>query len=364
MARLGKVAVRCGIVVATLLALEGACNLGLFAYDAAFHSRRPFAEREHTRYDREIGWVAIPDGEWKDLYGKGRTLTTNARGFRGRAEVAVAAPAGKVRVVCLGDSFTLGYGVGDDDVWTSALARLDPRLEVLNLGQGGYGVDQFLLWFRRAAAELDFDLAVCAFIPEDFKRMCHDMFVVYGKPWLRLEPEGLVTENVPVPMRGYRFPWLAHNRALVNRLGAVDLVARLSGGRTRANADKTRRLDDAEAARVADAIFAELERAAEARGAALVLVHLPALDERQPDRVAQLGGWPRAACERSGARFVDLAPAFDALSKEELAELFLGEDEVDFPSAAGHYSELGNEFVARALLAELAHEIDAAAARR
>lgn len=43
-------------------------------------------ERQHTRYDEELGWINIPGTRIEDLYGAGRTLTINKQGFRARRE--------------------------------------------------------------------------------------------------------------------------------------------------------------------------------------------------------------------------------------------------------------------------------------
>ncbi len=124
-------------VILGLAAFEGLCSLGLLSWDLVFRSKRPVAERVHTDYDEELGWVNRPSVQIKDLYGPGRTLTINAQGFRATRDYPVEVPEGKVRILASGDSFTLGYGVGDADTWCAALERTDPRLEIVNMGQGG-----------------------------------------------------------------------------------------------------------------------------------------------------------------------------------------------------------------------------------
>jgi len=358
---------RLALALLALCAFEGLCSLGLLAYDAAFHSRRPLAERSHTRYDAGLGWVAIESASFPDLYGPGRSMHTNARGFRGRAEVAERVPPDKVRVVFAGDSFTLGYGVDDEDAWPRVIERIDPRVEALNLGQGGYGIDQAWLWYRRTAEGLEHDVLVFAFIAEDFERMRESTFMAYGKPYLELEGGALVERNVPVPKAGYRFPWLAHNRALFNRLGSVALVRRMLGETSRRRqAQDEPALDEPAARAVAEAVFDALAAGARTSGRSLALVHLPSVDPHLAGRVLPLAGWAAAACRGAGERgmrFIDLAPRLEMLPREERSGLFLDESQVDFPDAAGHYSERGNEWIARALLEELAPEIDAAAAR-
>ncbi|MGH2570030.1 MAG: hypothetical protein ACRDGR_02310 [bacterium] len=129
-------------VILGLLLIEGASRVALFAIDR----RGELTERKHTTYDDELGWVNVPSTTVKDLYGPGRSLTINAQAFRGKREYEKTPPPGVTRLLCSGDSFTLGWGVDDDDTWCARLERENPELEVVNMGQGGYGIDQAYLW--------------------------------------------------------------------------------------------------------------------------------------------------------------------------------------------------------------------------
>jgi hypothetical protein len=101
--------------VVALALLEGLISLCLLLWGLAFEAPQALAERVHTRYDAELGWVNVPGLSLRDFYGLGKNLTINDQGFRGRRSVAMRVPAEKLRIVCSGDSFTLGYGVGDDE---------------------------------------------------------------------------------------------------------------------------------------------------------------------------------------------------------------------------------------------------------
>lgn len=81
-------------------------------------------------------------------------LTTNAEGLRGPERTATATGA----VWCLGDSFTMGFGVEDGEDFPALLraeaARRRPEapVEVLNAGVGAIGSGA---WLRRLEAEID-----------------------------------------------------------------------------------------------------------------------------------------------------------------------------------------------------------------
>src|SRR5262249_22686948 len=147
---------------------------------AAFHQLASNAERVHTQYDPELGWVNVPNVFIPSLYGPGVSLRTNAQGFRNDEPVASSIPPGRVRIVCSGDSFTLGYGVSNAQAWCNRLATIDRRIEAINMGQGGYGADQAYLWYRRDGLKIDQDVQIFAFITDDFARMRRPVFLGYA----------------------------------------------------------------------------------------------------------------------------------------------------------------------------------------
>jgi hypothetical protein len=75
-------------------------------------------------------------GRWRFVY------TTNAQRYRGR--LVPATPDGQESfVVVLGDSYTFGAGVDDEEVYAAVLQRaLGNSYRVLNLGIGGWGLTQ------------------------------------------------------------------------------------------------------------------------------------------------------------------------------------------------------------------------------
>ena len=77
-------------------------------------------------------------------------FTTNAMGFRDVLRAPGPPPAGTVRVAVVGDSFTAGVGVADDEQFTRLLERGlaqlgGPPVEVWNLGVPHFGSQQSML---------------------------------------------------------------------------------------------------------------------------------------------------------------------------------------------------------------------------
>ncbi len=95
-----------------------------------------------------------------------RTLRTNALGLRGPE--LEEKEAGAVRVLALGDSFTLGLQVDEDATWSALLgtrlgAALDKRVEVLNAGMVGYGTRQATHRLSELAETTEADAAILLF---------------------------------------------------------------------------------------------------------------------------------------------------------------------------------------------------------
>jgi len=89
---------------------------------------------------------------------------TNSDGFRGK-EFRIPKPSNTFRIVFLGDSFTFGEGVKDDDIFTEKLAHLlnenrtikATHFESLNFGVGGYNTEQSLFLLKNYALKTDPD---------------------------------------------------------------------------------------------------------------------------------------------------------------------------------------------------------------
>src|SRR5439155_297621 len=100
------------------------------------------------------------------------SIALNSQGFRAR-EFEVPKPRGRVRVVCLGDSWTFGANVDQDQAYPQRLEKLLRRaypaadVEVLNLGVFGYSSFQGLTLLRRHVQRLAPDVVVIGFAMND-----------------------------------------------------------------------------------------------------------------------------------------------------------------------------------------------------
>ncbi len=160
-------------------------------------------ERTWIEYHPRIGWV--PKKGTNSMLRKNNLqipVSTSSLGLRGRQEYTKAKPAGKFRIYAAGDSFTFGFGVQDDEVFTHRMETMDPSVEVFNLGVPGYGVDQIYLFLREFGFSYKPDVALVLIYPEDFWRATRAFNDAgFGKPYFKLRPDGaLELLHVPVPL--------------------------------------------------------------------------------------------------------------------------------------------------------------------
>lgn len=94
-------------------------------------------------FDTELGWTNRP-GRASVL-----PIVIGEQGARGGRDYSPEPAEGVLRLACFGTSFVFGSEVADEETWCAQLEELDPRLEALNFGVGGYGTGQALLRMRR-----------------------------------------------------------------------------------------------------------------------------------------------------------------------------------------------------------------------
>jgi hypothetical protein len=111
------------------------------------------------------GWVLKPN---VSIWSEGYHYTTNEFGQRGPSTPSPS--SSKIKMMVLGDSQTFGEEVDDLFPWPTVLARRRPELEIINLGTGGYGIDQMYVTFSEEFDRWKPDIVVVAPVPDDFYR--------------------------------------------------------------------------------------------------------------------------------------------------------------------------------------------------
>ncbi len=344
-----------GAVLVLLVVLEGFASI-YYTFRDAF-ALPPVAESLHTEYDRDLGWVNLPNVYLPNMYGPGIYLRTNSQRFRNNVDFTKRVPPGKTRIICSGNSHTMGYGVDNEHTWPQLLAARAQNIETVNMGQGGYGADQIYLWYKRDGAVLDHDIQILVLMSTDFPRMERSSFVGYGKPMLAVENGHLVTTNVPVPrLMGARSTRLERVADALSSLNITHFLQRLLKLDTPATVTETQKQRNLDISRILSYMLDDLAATNRARNSVLVLAYFPTREEYAGDSGAFWRKFLAAYAQQHGLLYLDFSDDFHRLPPEELDKLFIGKRMIGFPAAPGHYSEAGNAFVAdliyRRLLAD------------
>jgi len=142
---------------------DGLRNAGLYVRDAA------------------LGWRALPNRSVvHKAPGHDVIVTTNSRGFRD-IEHGPKKP-GVPRVIVLGDSFPLGYGVEDDENFVCYLREEVPKVEFVNLGVTAYDLRRAHTMLRAIGLGYEPDLVLLSVCQNDICMPEETAYLLTSKP--------------------------------------------------------------------------------------------------------------------------------------------------------------------------------------
>jgi lysophospholipase L1-like esterase len=160
----------------------------------------PTTNPAYVVHDDRLGWRYRPGARARHRSDEfDVSIRINSRGFRG-PEVPLERTPGRGRVLALGDSFTFGWGVEEEQAWPAQLARI-LDVEVVNLGVSGYGTDQEYLLFQSDGLAYRPDLVLVQVAPNDAEEVLREVSYGRGKPRFGTRGDEIFLCNVPVPDR-------------------------------------------------------------------------------------------------------------------------------------------------------------------
>lgn len=295
------------------------------------------------------------------------TYTSNSHGMRDRPRTLEKT---KPRVAVLGDSFTEGFLVDDDQTFSAVLEDqvFKGQAEFLNFGtSGSFGTTQEWLLYEHLARDFDPDVVIVAFLNEND---LYDNSLWYWEDNPRRRPYLLRDAEAG----GFALSWsdgetdrYEVGAAAKNLLMRFSFIARLANEvslRARYSGPHPAAMDvyntnlDANHALAWDTTRAALERLRDAvkrDGKQLLLVQLVDQAQIDPDRIEQVNAqagfdttFPNRHLEllarELGIRYLSLQSAFEAYRDDQKLEWpYFG------LTCDRHWSPLGHEVAARAI---------------
>lgn len=136
-----------------------------------------WVRRSWYRPSDRLGQELVPGFEG---LGPGRVpVRINSHGLRDEEHAWEKAP-GVLRVLGIGDSFTFGWGVSSEETF---LKRLEPilsaatgrRIETINAGVPGWGLNQYYLYLRDTGLRYSPDVVVLAYFVDDLSATIEEL---------------------------------------------------------------------------------------------------------------------------------------------------------------------------------------------
>jgi hypothetical protein len=338
----------------------------------------------YTEYDPILGWRKIPEA--RVVYRRREytvEVAVNRLGLRD-PERDYAAPAGTARILALGDSFIEGYTVSLPETATqvleSSLTQAGCPSEVINGGTAGYSTDQEMLFQQTEGHRYRPQVVVLFFYYNDVVYNDRQEFFGAPKPVFEMGEGRLCIHRLPVkepsaPVapepaaeEGERsgsalVDWV-RERLWYGAPEAHDLLARLGLWRPMPRVPTRLELRVYERRRVAEvedawtktaAILAALDEDTRARGARLLVVHVPSrleIDDRTWRLSRHLYGWDEAGWDRGrvAQRLKEIGtqagiPVLDMTEALRLANESRGPR--PYFTYDGHWSPAGHRVAAR-----------------
>lgn len=342
---------RFGLLVAGL-AVGAASGEGVVRMSGLARPWHPAAEVALYRYYTDPnGAVELVPG-WSGWV-SGAPTAIGDHGYRERPVTTRPAP-GVLRIAAVGDSYTMGDGVGVEEAYPRVLERLlrerGWQVEVLNCGLSGTNTSMQAASLPRVLDRFSPDLVLVGLNLNDLQiyRWTRTEELTAGGADLVVHPDGRVSvRKRPSTRLAASTLWLRHHSA-VFRLAAQ--VAALRPGSLPDLRERVQRWiaeGGMEAAIEAARTMDELTRR---RGARLVVALVPALLE-MPEEVERMEEYPyrrehAELCARLSARAIpclDLLPAFAGARPAELI----------VHRSDRHYNATGHRILAEALAARL-----------
>ena len=195
-----NLALAAGSVVLTLLVLEAglrAVNGKLLVFDNflykdidLFHSAYPAQFDEYLGFIPKVGYSSR--GE-ENLWHK--RIHILERGIRSNGPGSSGLPA-RPLILCVGDSFTFGAQVHDEESWPAFLEQ-SLKIKTVNAGVFGFGLDQTVMRAERLIPLYRPGLLIVGLIQDDILRNRLKMRTGVYKPYFTIRDGHLVLHKIP-----------------------------------------------------------------------------------------------------------------------------------------------------------------------
>lgn len=276
-------------------------------------------------------------------------VKTNSLGLRSLKEIPEKKPSDTINILCLGDSFTFGYGVNDTETYPYYLEQiLNDRMEgnynVINAGfADGWGTDTEYLFLKSKIKRLEPDIVLLGVL------YANDLYDVWKNKWVTDE-KGLPEDIIHVGSRIPRF--IKHHSGIYQFLRGR-LARKVSIFLQRDTEEKEYIKSDGPFPFVQktwdkmEQLFLEMRNITEENNAKFIVLVFPTMDDvldiESPLYEVEITIYNklREFCDREDFETLDLLKVFKKYSEDKVVSMHIPKD--------GHWSEVGTKACAEEL---------------
>lgn len=276
-------------------------------------------------------------------------IRTNAQGIRADKDISYENKGRKKRIVVLGDSFGMGYGVELRDSFTEKMKNglelvIDQEIEVINLSVSGYGTAEQLLMLENEGIKYHPDLVLLTWHATDsMENVRSGIFEMVDGQLQRKNAEFLPGVKIREFLFDFKlYRWLAGNSHLYNwvRREASLVAKKLLVLRKKQTSVETKGVGDTlkpPKDRLSIALLKRIERIAKEVGAPLLLLEIPI----RVSRTEFMG----SASEYIRTEFDMINPVIEFKKHPN--------DMIYWEKSHGHFTVIGCEIIGQVLAREI-----------
>ena len=271
--------------------------------------------------------------------------------IRGDKEYSIENEKGAFRIIAIGNSYTFGCEVGDNETYPFFIEELINNSEVLNMAVPGYGIDQAVIKYLKYGEKYRPHLILFGIYSGNYERASVSFFI-YSKPVFKYndgtEKIELTNTNIPPPIELYsylsqkegKFPTL-YSFPFLKKAAMYIYHEYLGGSR------KKQYYQDMNM--IVDHIFKNLMQSIEHVGAKLLVIEIPNGDNFRNEKSLLHGKvekmYLRKVYHKYDIPYIDLQEVM--LSKYSMDEIFSEFFTHLSDGSGGHFNRRGNFEVAR-----------------
>ena len=280
----------------------------------------------------------------------------NEQGMRDHRTFKPRAESGTLRILLIGDSFGMGYGVSFKDsvpalLETKLAESLDSRVEVVNYSVSGFGTAEELITLDDRGWELEPDVVICYFHPGDLSdNVRSQLFRLDDGNLVRWKDQYLPAVKLRTALFSYSayrlmaqysqfYSWIRNRAGIYARAALASIRSQESKENDSKKSDGTETIGYP--IQLTLQLLSQIKKQCVAHDAKFIVLSIPVCKGRAEFSER----FPEAAAETLG---LDIAP----VSPIECFEQHPGEI-IYWEHSAGHWSPLGTNCVAEVLAAKV-----------